>query len=226
MTLARLAELRHTPRILLAQKIVRRIPFRPIDVGKLCFLRLDKIPRVSPGLLRGPGSVRLATLDDDLDALVALRGQRQAFLDRFAEGDRCIIAEVAGRIAGYEWFCDRDFHEETAWGYRIAIPAGFIYAYDAFIDPQYRNSGIWLRFKAHLGHLMMESGHIGVLTFVDYGNWPSLRTHVRFGFKPVGEVFALRILGKLLSRASQAAPGFGPSALGDPEPGPLKPKAT
>jgi len=225
MTLARLAELRHTPGILLAQKIVRRIPFRPIDVGTLRFLRLDNIPRVAPGLLRGPGHVRLAAIED-VDALVALRDQRQAFLDRFAEGDRCIVAEVGGSIVGYEWFCHRDSHEETGWGYRIAIPAGFIYAYDAFIDPRYRNSGIWLRFKAHLGRLMMESGHIGVLTFVDYGNWPSLRTHVRFGFKPAGDVFVLRILGKLLSRPSQAASDFGPSGRGEPVPGPLTPKAT
>jgi len=225
MTLARLAELRRTPGILLVQKIVRRIPFRPLDVGKLCFLRLDTIPRVAPGLLRGPGRVRLASIED-LDALVALRDQRQVFLDRFAEGDRCVVAEVGGRIAGYEWFCDRDSHEETAWGYRIAIPPAFVYTYDAFIDPAYRNSGIWLRFKAHLGQLMMESGHVGVLTFVDYGNWPSLRTHLRFGFKPAGDVLALRILGKLLSRASKAASGFGPLATGGPEPEPLKPKAT
>ena len=199
MTLNRLAELRHTPAILLAQKTLRRIPFRPIDVGKLCFLRLDAIPRIAPGLLRGPGRVRLATLDD-LDALVALRGQRSVFAARFSEGDRCVVAEVSGQMAGYEWFCDRDTHEEEAWGYRIAIPPGFVYAYDAFIDPRYRNSGIWLRFKAYLGQLMIESGHIGVLTFVDYGNWPSLRTHLRFGFKPASEVFVLRILGKLLSR--------------------------
>jgi GNAT superfamily N-acetyltransferase len=225
MTLSRLAELRHTPGILLAQKIVRRIPFRPIDVGRLCFLRLDRIPRVPPGLLRGPGSVRLATLDD-LDALVLLRDQREVFLARFSEGDRCVVAEVGGRIAGYEWFCDRDVHEETAWGYRIDIPPGFLYAYDAFIDPRYRNSGIWLRFKAHLGHLMMESGHSGVLTFIDYGNWPSLRTHLRFGFRPVSEVFVLRILGKLVSRAFLVVLASGPSALGERVPGPLNPDAS
>ena len=49
-----LARLRHTPPVLLAQKLVRRIPLRPVDVGKLCFLRLDGVPRVAPGMLRGP----------------------------------------------------------------------------------------------------------------------------------------------------------------------------
>jgi GNAT superfamily N-acetyltransferase len=202
MTVKRIAELRRTPSLLLAQKVLRRVPFRPVDVGKLCFLRLERIPQVVPGLLRGPGRVRAATLDD-LDALVTFRNHRAVFLERFAEGDHCALAEVGGRIVGYEWFCDRDIHEETAWGYRIVIPAGYVYAYDAFIDPRYRNSGIWLRFKAYLGDLMRETGHIGVLTFVDYGNWPSLRTHLRFGFQPDTEVFVMKILGKLVSSVSE-----------------------
>ena len=198
MTLKRFGDLRHTPSLLLAQKILRRVPFKPVDVGKLCFLRLDSIPRIAPGLLRGPGVVRPATLDD-LEALVALRGQPATFRARFADGDRCVVAEVGGRVAGYEWFCNRDVHEETAWGYRIAIPPGFVYAYDAFIDPEYRNSGIWLRFKAYLAHLMIESKCAGVLTFVDYGNWSSLRTHLRFGFSPEKDVLALKVMGKLFT---------------------------
>lgn len=214
MTVKRLAELRHTPSLLLAQKVLRRVPFRPVDIGKLCFLRLDKIPHIAPGLLRGPGLVRAAAMAD-LDALVAVRNQREVFLERFAHGDRCAVAEVGGRIVGYEWFCDRSVHEETAWGYRIAIPPGYIYAYDAFIDPRYRNSGIWLRFKAHLGDLMRETGRVGVLTFIDYGNWPSMRTHLRFGFKPDTEVFVIKILGKLVSSASNTkALGSGLGRLG------------
>ena len=99
MTVKRLVELRHTPSLLLAQKILRRVPFRPVDVGKLCFLRLDTVPQITPGLLRGPGIVRTATLED-LDALVAVREQRDVFLARFANGDRCAVAEVdAGRWA-------------------------------------------------------------------------------------------------------------------------------
>lgn len=200
----RLAELRQTPPLLVVQKILRRVPFKPVDVGKLCFLRLDRIPRVPAGLLRGPGLVRGGTRAD-LDALVFLRNQRSMFLDRFAAGDHCVVAEVDGRVVGYEWFCEREVHDETGWGYRIVIPPGFVYAYDAFIDPQFRNSGIWLRFKAYLGKRMREARNIGVLTFIEYGNWPSLRTHTRFGFKPDTEVFVVKIAGKLLSRTSAPA---------------------
>jgi len=196
----RFAELRGTPPLLLAQKILRRVPFTPIDIGKLCFLRLNTVPRVPSGLLRGPGVVRSGS-PDDLEGLLKLRDQRPIFLKRFADGDRPVVAEVDGRIIGYEWFCEGDVHEETAWGYRIVIPQGFAYAYDAYIDPQYRNSGIWLRFKAHLGERMIENGNAGVLTFIDYGNWPSLRTHLRFGFVPDTEVLVVKILGKLVAAA-------------------------
>ena len=112
---------------------------------------------------------------------------------------RCPRLVVGDRVVGYEWFCDREVHQDGAWGYRIAIPGGFIYAYDAYIDPAYRNTGVWLRFKAYLGDLMVASGKRGVLTFVDYGNLPSLRTHLRFGFKPATTVLAMNVLGWLMT---------------------------
>jgi GNAT superfamily N-acetyltransferase len=194
------ASLGRTPRLLLAQKVVRRLPFRPIDIGKLCFLRLNGIPNVPPAMLRGSAEVRRAT-PDDLDALAQLQDRRELFCERFANGDSCVVAEVDGRIVGYEWFCDNLVHHESAWGYPIDIPGGFVYAYDAYVDPAYRNTGVWLRFKAYLGEWMTARGKQGVLTFVDYGNWPSLRTHLRFGFEPSESVLALRLLGlKLFKR--------------------------
>ena len=164
-----LATLRHTPALLVVQKIVRQVPFRPVDVGKLCFMQLDGVPRVRRSQLRGPGIVRRGT-PQDLDGIVRLRDQRAVFLERFAAGDHCVVAEAGGRIIGYEWFCERASHRERSWGYRIAIPRGFVYAYDCYIDPEHRNTGVWLRFKAYLGDLMEASGRHGVLTFVDYGN--------------------------------------------------------
>ena len=194
MTAARLRagvlKLQRTPPFLIVQKVLRQIPFRPVDIGKLCFLRLDGVPRIPRSRLRGPGVVRRA-LEQDVPGLVALRDQTDIFLQRFAE--------VNGRIVAYEWFCEREVHYEGAWGYRIDIPEGFVYAYDAYIDPAYRNAGIWLRFKAYLGELMAASDKRGVLTFVDYGNWASLGTHVRFGFKAGASVLAMKVLGWMIT---------------------------
>ena len=135
----------------------------------------------------------------DLEALTRLQEKTSIFRKRFGEGDRCVVAIVDNRIVGYEWFSDGAVHHEAAWGYPITIPGGFVYAYDAYIDPAYRNTGLWLRFKASLAEWMA-----GVLTFVDYGNWPSLRTHLRFGFEPTESVVAVRVIGLRLFRKVRA----------------------
>ena len=89
--------------------------------------------------------------------------------------------------------------------------ARFVYAYDAYIDPAYRNTGVWLRFKAYLAE-WMGARQAGVLTFVDYGNLASLRTHLRFGFEPSSTVFAVKAFGRTffkrrnLSNPSRSVP--------------------
>jgi GNAT superfamily N-acetyltransferase len=203
MTWTALRQLARTPPLLLTQKLVRRVPLRPIDVGKLCFLQLNSVPSVPPSMLRGHADVRFATADD-LEALAQLQDKRALFEHRFGEGDRCVVALVDGRVIGYEWFSDGPVHRETGWDYPIAVPRGYVYAYDAYIDPAFRNTGVWLRFKAYLAEWMTARGKRGVLTFVDYGNWPSLRTHLRFGFQPTESVLALRIAGLRLFRKMRA----------------------
>ena len=200
---AAIASLCRTPPLLILQKVLRRLPVRPFDVGKLCFLRFEGPPRVPSSMLRGRATVRRA-VPADIDGLARLQDKRTTFQARFAEGDHCVVAVAGARIVGYEWFCDRPVHHESAWGYDIAIPAGTVYAYDAYIDPAYRNSGVWLRFKVYLSDWMRATGKAAVLTFVEYGNLPSYRTHVRFGFTPSETVVAVKILGLTLFKRAPA----------------------
>ena len=197
------SELQRTPRLLLLQKVLRHMPVRPVVFAKLCFLRLEDVPRVPPKLLRGSAAVRRGTIED-LPGLLQLRDKADVFRSRFAAGDHCVVALSGGRIVGYEWFCEQPVYHEEDWDLRIEIPNGFVYAYDAHIDPAYRNTGVWLRFKAFLGEWMTATGKCGVLTFVDYSNWPSLRTHIRFGFKPSETVLAINVLGMKMFRRLQA----------------------
>jgi GNAT superfamily N-acetyltransferase len=184
-----IAKLRRMPALVVFRKMAHVMPFTPVDVTKLCFLRLDAVPRVSPALLRGRTSA-------DLDDLAALQDKRTIFESRFAAGDHCVVAVADGRIVGYEWFCEQRVHREGEWDYPIQIPAGCVYAYDAFIDPRFRNGGLWLRFKAYLGEWMAARGKRAVITFVEHGNVASWRTHLRFGFVPSVTVLAVRIFGR------------------------------
>jgi len=199
--------LRRTPVFLLMQMLLRMIPFRPVDIGRLCFLRFDGRPTVPPGMLRGTAQVRLAT-PDDVEALTRLQDRRGAFLSRFAHGDLCMVAMIGSMIVGFEWFSEASEHLEAVWGMTIAIPRNFVYAYDGYVDAAHRNSGIWLRFKGFLGEWMSCHDKSGIVTFVDYGNFPSLNTHRRFGFVSSSTVLAVKVLRRSFfrHRASEGQP--------------------
>jgi hypothetical protein len=188
----RVSRLLRTPPFVLLQMLLRLIPFRPLEVGRLCFLRFDGVPQVPARMLRGPAAVRIATVDD-LDGLTRLQNRRGAFVSRFARGDLCMVALIGSMIVGFEWFSEAAEHFEAVWGLTIAIPRHFVYAYDGYVDAAYRNTGIWLRFKGLLGNWMSAHGKSGVLTFVDYGNRASLNTHLRFGFVQSSTVLAAKV---------------------------------
>lgn len=185
-------------RSILAQlrNLLQRIPFKPIDINCLYFLEYAGVPRYQTGFIRTRYEVRRAALDD-LPGLVACQATPETFLNRFAMNDHCVVAVSGDNVVGYEWFCDKPFHLEERYGYRIQIPPDGIYAYDAFILPEHRVSGIWPTFKAvFLRELMQNLHKRNVITMIDHGNYLSMNTHLRFGFQLIRAVFVLKLFGK------------------------------
>ncbi len=158
-----------------------RVPMHLVAVNRMYLLRYDGIPQTPEKHMSGPAEIR-AGRPEDIDALVRCQGDRATFVERFASGDRCVAAVLNGEIVGYEWFSIQRRHVVPEFGYAIDIPPGSIYAYDAYILPAYRLRGIWLGFMRHLAGLMRELSLNRVLTYTEYGNDLSLRTHLRFGF--------------------------------------------
>ncbi len=158
-----------------------RVPMQPVIVSRFHLLHLEGIPQVPEGSPRGPARIR-AGQPEDIEGLVRCQDQRDTFLVRFASRDHCAVAVVNGEIVGYEWFSTRPRHLVPPFEYPIDLPPGSVYAYDAYILPKYRLCGIWLGFKSHLAELMRAHSLNRVLTYVEYGNDLSLRTHLRFGF--------------------------------------------
>jgi hypothetical protein len=120
-----------------------------------------------------------------------------------------MVAMIGSMIVGFEWFSEASEHLEAVWGMTIAIPRNFVYAYDGYVDAAHRNSGIWLRFKGFLGEWMSCHDKSGIVTFVDYGNFPSLNTHRRFGFVSSSTVLAVKVL-RLSFFRQRRAPRSGP----------------
>ena len=186
----------HGSFLAMVRNVLQRIPFKPLDINCLYFLEYAGIPRRSAALGRIRGEVRHATVGD-LQGMTKCQDTPDAFLRRFESNDHCVVALVEGRIVGYEWFCEKSIHIEERYAYKIEIPRSAIYAYDAYILPEYRISGIWLKFNTvYLRELMQTLGKRKIITMVDSGNHLSMNTHLRFGFKLVRKVFILKLFGK------------------------------
>jgi GNAT superfamily N-acetyltransferase len=194
--LARTCQLRRRPLLVILRSLLQRIPFRPLDINCLYFLEYDGIPPPHVHLLRGRAEVRRATLQD-LEALTRCQDKRLAFLNRFKSNDHCVVAVLDGQVVGYEWFCDKPVYVEERYLYTIDVPPDAIYAYDVFILPEHRLTGIWLKFKSlYLRDLMQTLQRQRVIGTVDYANRISMNTLLRFGFRLFGVLFVFKVFGK------------------------------
>lgn len=195
----------------LVKRGIELISKKHIRLGRFYLLAYDGIPDI--GRTRGPGEIRLGT-KEEVESVGLANHRSEMFLSRYDAGDRCMVAVVGDRIVGYEWLCCGDQHREERYLYRIRIPSGSMYCYNAHIDPQYRISGIWLKFKNYIGGLMRENGKDRIITLIDYDNIMSINTHIRFGFHVFMCVTALRIFGIALSRETPLGENGRPGILG------------
>lgn len=187
------------------RNLLRRIPFKPVDINRLHFLEYKGVPNHITALPRANCEIRPATRED-LPGMTECQRTPEAFLKRFEMKDHCAVAIINGQIVGYEWFCAKPSYLEERYAYKVEIPPEAVYAYDGFILPEHRLSGIWVKFKtAYLRQLMQRSRKRKIITMIDAGNHMSMKTHLRFGFRPVRTVFVLKVLGKsfLISRNAE-----------------------
>jgi GNAT superfamily N-acetyltransferase len=188
--------LRRRPLLVNLRSLLQRIPFKPLDINCLYFLEYVGIPPQHANFLRGRAEVRSATLQD-LEGLTKCQNKLLTFLKRFKSDDYCVVAVLDGRIVGHQWFCDKPFHVEEVYSYKIEVPPDAIYAYDIFILPEHRLAGIWFKFHClYLRELMQKLQRHKIIGMVEYGSRLSMNTHLRFGFKLFRRVLVIKMFGK------------------------------
>ena len=199
------------------RRLLRRVPFRPVDIGKLCFLQLNGVPDVPPRWLRGHAEVERSR------RMPTISRPRRGFRTRAAHFPRALrrrgpLRRRRSSMTGSSATNGSPRAPSTTrrrGAIRSRFPAASSTPTTRTSIRAYRNTGLWLRFKASLAEWMAARGKRGVLTFVDYGNWPSLRTHLRFGFEPTESVVAVRVIGlRLFRKVARLARRRGPSSHG------------
>lgn len=187
------------PPFLILQAVLQRIPFRPIQIARFEVLRLEagaKRPAVRDN---GENVIREASRCD-MESLVRCLDKRDIYARRFAAGDSCIVSVMQGRIIGYEWLCASKHHIEEQSGYKLPIPGDALYAYDAYVRPEYRRSGIWVRVQEQITRRLEKWGRKSIIAMVEYGNDVSRKAHLTYGYSPIKRVWYMRVLSLKLSR--------------------------
>ena len=179
----------------LVRKALLRVSFGSIDVNCLNVLEYQASAGKSEADLTVP--LREASVSD-IEELTKCQGTPvEDFLKRFDANDHCVVALVRGEVVGYEWFCYRPFCIEDRYSYKLDIPADTLYAYDAFVVPQYRRLAIWKQFHTrYLKDLMPRLDRCKVLAMVDSGNQLSMTAHLRLGYKLLRKVFIAKLFGR------------------------------
>lgn len=166
--------------------------FGSIQVRKFYLLEFAGLPNIIK--TRGAGLVRKGLVSDIPEmANLDYYGKQGIFVDRFSSGDHCVAAVANGNIIGYEWFSCNLSHREERYLYTIPVPDNAIYAYDAFLVPAYRGSGVWIKFKKYLGELMRAQARRRIITLIDAENRLSLNTHIRFGFTACSSIVLIKV---------------------------------
>ncbi|HEX3871917.1 MAG TPA: hypothetical protein VHV77_15840 [Pirellulales bacterium] len=127
---------------------------------------------------------------NDLDANFAVR---------VAEGrDLCFAAFDGDRLVNYSWYALDAIEAEHSLGFAMSFPSDTAYLYKAFTHPDYRGRRVHHLATLRAFDELPSLGVRRVVGIMEYGNWPSLRSHVRLG-------------GKLLARITTI--GSGPKRI-------------
>lgn len=137
-------------------------------------------------------AVRLATRAD-VQGLVSLSNKPNEFMRRFGKNHFCIAAEIGARMVGYYWCHLGPLHYEPDLKYWFRAGTRAVWCYDAYVDPLYRRKGIWKGIQTGIISFLGDSHDFWAI--VDYTNSPSLKAHLKYGFRIAQQSIHVFIMG-------------------------------
>ena len=113
----------------------------------------------------------------------------------FGPGDMCIVGEVAGRIVHWTWFAlNGNYVMEME--KRIQMPSlDSAYVYAGYTVPEYRGLRIAPKAEEEMYNHLHNRGIKRVFGLIESSNFPSLKYHRSIGFRKIGTIRFIRILG-------------------------------
>jgi hypothetical protein len=162
-------------------------------------LECVKIETPNPEFLQCGGNYRGLFLDHDL-----LRGLSASpeyelsppFLDHaLSKGDECYGFLEGGVLAAYGWYSHKP--TETDWrGLTIHFDSEYVYMYKGFTHPKHRGKRLHAVCMTRALEAYLARGFRGIVSYVEWNNFASLKSCYRMGYTDFGRIYAVRLFNR------------------------------
>ncbi|WP_160287165.1 GNAT family N-acetyltransferase [Pseudomonas knackmussii] len=132
------------------------------------------------------------------------------FLDHaLAKNDQCYGIFEGERLAAYGWYSRKPTGIDST-PLNLHFDPAYVYMYKGFTHYDYRGQRLHaIGMNRALQHFL-EEGAKGLVSYVESGNFDSLKSCYRLGYVDAGSIYLFRLFGRFRSFASS---GCGPYGL-------------
>jgi hypothetical protein len=170
---------------------------------------------VEPKFLSDDAGCRWAFLDRDALHGALRRGNAlgmdAAFIDAaLGRGDRCYGALDGDDLVAYGWYSNRPTPVTSiADDMVLHFDPAYAYMYKGYTLPEHRGRRLHGIGMARALAAYVQEGARGLVSIVDAGNFASLASCYRLGYRAVGLIFHTRVAGKDFTFATHGCEEYG-----------------
>lgn len=168
----------------------RVVPSWLLDIRVVHLCELD----LSDGLRtnRPDPEIRLAE-QEELDRLTRHHEVLGSMQDKLGPGVGLWILELHDEITAFMWL-DSQVIRPSSW-VRLELAPDEIAGIFLWVSPERRGAGLGPRMNRHISHECAGAGYARIVSTVDAWNRNSLRADEKVGYRRIGKIRILRILG-------------------------------
>ena len=132
-----------------------------------------------------------------------------SFLDRaFEKGDQCYGFLDGNVLAAYGWYSSRP--TETGWlGLEVRFGPEYVYMYKGFTHARHRGKRLHAIGMTRALAAYLARGYKGILSYVEWNNFGSLRSCYRMGYHTFGNIYAAGVSEKHLMYCDSGCRAIG-----------------
>ncbi len=160
------------------------------------FQPVSPVDGVSVRMCRREDVLSMNRKDHDFDEKA-----KRYVLDRMDRGDFGLLALHDNRIIGYAWMM-KGFMELTQ-GRLLPVSKDRRYMYKVFVAEEWRGKRILARLDEQIINMLKNDGACSIITCIDQTNISCRRARDRMGFRAIGNMRGVTILGITFNHIAQ-----------------------